>query len=83
MYSDPQENTLEVSFSDTGEGIPPESLKDIFKPFFTTKHSGTGLGLAISLNIVEAHGGRIEVESLQGLGSTFRVIIPQGEDVQG
>ncbi len=66
---------VEVRISDTGMGIPADSLEHIFKPFFTTKHSGSGLGLAISKNIVEEHGGRIEVESRPGLGSTFHVIM--------
>jgi|Deesub1362A_J573_1020465.scaffolds.fasta_scaffold00013_36 hypothetical protein len=66
----------EIAITDTGQGIAYENLKNIFKPFFTTKHTGTGLGLAISKNIVEKHGGRIEVESQIGTGSTFRVILP-------
>ena len=68
---------LEITFSDTGEGITGEDLTEIFKPRFSPKHLGTGLGLAISRNIVESHKGRIEVESRTGNGSIFRVIIPQ------
>ncbi|MDA8091869.1 MAG: ATP-binding protein [Nitrospiraceae bacterium] len=67
--------TIEIMISDTGMGLQPDDLKNIFKPFFTTKHSGSGLGLAIGKNIVEEHGGRIEVESRPGLGSTFHVIM--------
>ncbi len=70
------DETLQISLSDTGEGIPEKSLKSIFKPFFTTRHTGTGLGLAISRNIVEAHGGEIRVESQVGIGSTFKIILP-------
>lgn len=66
---------VEIAISDTGRGIPEENLKDVFKPFFSTKHSGTGLGLAISRNIVENHGGTIEVESQRGSGTTFRIIL--------
>ncbi|MDA8170637.1 MAG: ATP-binding protein [Nitrospiraceae bacterium] len=66
---------VEVRISDTGMGIPADSLEHIFKPFFTTKHSGSGLGLAIGKSIVEAHGGRISVDSRPGLGSTFHVIM--------
>lgn len=66
----------EVVVSDTGEGIPQEEIKNIFKPFFTTKHTGTGLGLAISKKLVEKHGGEITVESRPGFGSTFRVLLP-------
>lgn len=70
------EGHAEVVFSDTGSGISSEALKEIFKPFFSTKHTGTGLGLAIAKNIVEKHGGTIEATSQAGLGSTFHVIIP-------
>jgi signal transduction histidine kinase len=67
-----------VEFSDTGQGVAPEHLNRIFEPFFTTKPvgKGTGLGLSLSYSIVERHGGRIEVESLPGKGSTFRVVLP-------
>ncbi|MBI4823432.1 MAG: HAMP domain-containing protein [Nitrospirae bacterium] len=68
----------EISISDTGHGITEENIKNVFKPFFTTRHMGTGLGLAISKNIVEKHGGRIELESRVGGGSNFRVILPLG-----
>ncbi|GBE01339.1 sensor protein ZraS [bacterium BMS3Bbin06] len=67
---------VEIDISDTGEGIPQEELKKIFKPFFTTRHTGTGLGLAISWNIVEAHGGRIDVSSTPGIGSSFTIYLP-------
>lgn len=64
---------------DTGCGIAPEALPRIFDPFFTTKPvgEGTGLGLSISYKIVAEHGGRIEVESTPGKGSTFRVRLPR------
>jgi len=67
---------MEAVFTDTGKGISPEDLMNIFKPSFTTKHTGTGLALAIGKNIVESHGGAIEVRSRPGLGSAFHVIIP-------
>jgi len=69
---------LEVSFQDTGPGIPPERRNHIFEPFFTTKARGTGLGLAISKSIVEAHQGSIEVQSQPGEGATFTVRLPLG-----
>jgi len=72
----PQNGMAEVNFTDTGKGIPEHNIKDIFKPFFTTKHTGTGLGLAISKNTVEKHGGSILVESRVGVGTTFRVLLP-------
>lgn len=68
----------EVAVTDTGEGVPAERLPRIFDPYFTTRPGGTGLGLAIAHRIVEAHGGRIAVESAVGRGSTFRVLLPEG-----
>jgi signal transduction histidine kinase len=65
-----------ISFTDTGPGIPESIMPRIFDPFFTTKDVGTGLGLAISAKIIEAHGGRIEVDSPPGKGATFTVILP-------
>jgi len=67
---------LEVA--DAGCGIPPENLKRIFDPFFTTKPvgKGTGLGLSLTYGIVKAHGGRIDVSSTVGQGTTFRVTLP-------
>jgi CheY-like chemotaxis protein len=67
-----------VEVRDTGAGIPPQILPRIFEPFFTTKRQGvgTGLGLAIAHGIVQAAGGRIEVESQVGRGSLFRVLLP-------
>lgn len=61
---------------DTGKGIHAEDLDDVFKPFFTTRHSGTGLGLPITREIVERHGGSISVESSLGEGTTFTVDLP-------
>ncbi|CAG1065340.1 nitrogen regulation protein NR(II) [Geobacter sp.] len=67
---------VELAFTDTGVGIPGESLGKIFTPFFTTKEGGTGLGLAITQRIVEGHGGIVTVESEPGQGTTFRVRLP-------
>jgi len=74
-----------IEISDTGCGIAKENLKRIFDPFFTTKPigKGTGLGLSLSYGIVQKHGGRIEVESEPGKGTTFRVLLPlQAEPVE-
>jgi PAS domain S-box-containing protein len=68
-----------VSVADTGGGIPQEQITRIFEPFFTTKKKGTGLGLMIVQRIVRAHGGRIELESRVGQGTTFRVWLPLHE----
>jgi PAS domain S-box-containing protein len=69
-----------VEFEDTGTGISPDHLHRLFEPFFTTKPvgEGTGLGLSIAHGIVSAHGGRIEVRSIVGAGSTFRIVLPVG-----
>ena len=65
-----------LSVSDTGVGIPAAEQPRIFDPFFTTRDEGTGLGLAIVHAIVEAHRGRIDVESVEGRGTTFRIVLP-------
>jgi signal transduction histidine kinase len=71
-------NEAVVTFVDTGVGIPEENRAKLFEPFFSTKGEGrgTGLGLSISYRIVQNHGGRIEVDSSFGNGSTFRVFFP-------
>jgi PAS domain S-box-containing protein len=68
-----------VSVADTGCGIPQEQLSRIFEPFYTTKKKGTGLGLMIVQRIIRAHGGRIELESHVGRGTTFRLWLPLHE----
>jgi two-component system, sporulation sensor kinase E len=68
-----------VSVADTGGGIPQEEITRIFEPFYTTKKKGTGLGLMIVQRIVRAHGGKIEVESRVGRGTTFRIWLPSHE----
>ncbi len=72
---------VEVTIADDGPGIPPEVLPRIFDPFFTTKDvgEGSGLGLSIVHGIVERHGGRIQVQSRMGEGTTFRVTLPVGK----
>jgi signal transduction histidine kinase len=73
-----QEGEARISIRDSGAGIPPEQLPRIFDPGFTSKGVGvgTGLGLSICYQIVQDHGGRIEVESELGHGSTFTVVLP-------
>ena len=71
------DNAVAVSITDDGGGIPEEHLSHIFDPFFSTKKgAGTGLGLSIVHNIVTNHGGRIEVHSRKGEGTTFTVWLP-------
>jgi PAS domain S-box-containing protein len=67
---------LTVAIADTGTGIPQDTIKKIFLPFFTTKDKGVGLGLALVHKIVLSHGGRLEVESSEGKGTAFTMIIP-------
>ncbi len=79
ISSDPdQPRSAVIEVSDTGEGIAPEHLDRIFDPFFTTKGvgAGTGLGLAMVQGTVERHGGRVEVRSKRGVGTTFRLFFP-------
>jgi PAS domain S-box-containing protein len=65
-----------IAVQDTGSGIPLENMAKLFQPLFTTKSKGIGLGLAVSKKLAEANGGRIEVESVVGQGSTFSVCLP-------
>jgi nitrogen-specific signal transduction histidine kinase len=72
----PDKKGVEIAVIDTGRGIPESDLSRIFDPFFTSKESGTGLGLAITHGIIEQHDGSIEVESKEGEGTTFRILLP-------
>jgi signal transduction histidine kinase len=72
----PPTPTVVVEVLDDGPGVPPEATDKIFDPFFTTKPQGTGLGLAIVRKIVDAHDGRIDVNSAPGKGTRFRVTVP-------
>jgi signal transduction histidine kinase len=71
----PNNSHLEIEFADTGVGIAPEALEQIFEPYYSTKDTGIGLGLPLTKKIVEEHGGQIEVESAPGRGTTFRVTL--------
>jgi two-component system, OmpR family, phosphate regulon sensor histidine kinase PhoR len=76
----PADGKIKVSVADTGAGIPAEDLPRIFERFYKVDRargkSGTGLGLAIARHVVEAHGGRIWAESVEGKGATFYFTIP-------
>ena len=65
-----------ITIADTGRGISAEALPRIFKPFFTTRSEGTGLGLSLANGIVHSHGGRIDVRSAVGKGTTFKISLP-------
>ncbi len=65
-----------VVVADSGRGIPAEALASVGQPFFTTRQEGTGLGLATARRFVEQHGGRLDLESQPGAGTTVRVWLP-------
>jgi len=67
---------VDLSISDTGEGIEKEDIPRIYDPFYTTKQGGTGLGLALVRRIVESHGGRVACESIRHVGTTFTISLP-------
>ena len=72
-----EEKYAVISVADNGVGMSEEVQKSIFNPFFTTKDKGVGLGLYIVYNIVKAHGGYVEIESVEGCGSSFFIYIPR------
>jgi signal transduction histidine kinase len=75
-FVDGQENVT-AKVIDTGKGIPPEVLPNIFRPFFTTKGNGTGLGLSLARRIVEDHGGSLEASSEVNRGTEFSLVLPK------
>jgi signal transduction histidine kinase len=86
IYAARQNGRISITFSDSGAGIPPEVMPQLFEPFFSTKHSGTGLGLAVSQEIIAEHGGTLTAVSpavnFQGNGrpgATFTVTLPIAE----
>ncbi len=76
-YAAEDSSRITIEISDEGEGITEENMAQIFNPFFTTRNKGTGLGLSQVKKIVELHDGSISVESKPGIGSTFRIVLPQ------
>ncbi|MEW6117644.1 MAG: ATP-binding protein [Nitrospirota bacterium] len=72
----PADNIIAIAVQDNGKGIPEEELTKVFLPFYTTKRGGTGIGLALVQKIAMAHGGSVSVESREGKGSTFRLLLP-------
>jgi signal transduction histidine kinase len=73
----PAGDRIELSVSDTGEGLTPEECERLFTPYYTTKQHGTGLGLAIVQSVITDHGGTIAVESRAGGGATFIITLPR------
>jgi signal transduction histidine kinase len=73
---------VRISVADNGPGIPQDRLPKIFEPLFTTKSSGVGLGLSIVRQIVEQHGGTIDVESQVDIGTTFTIFLPRRQSGQ-
>jgi signal transduction histidine kinase len=69
-----------IAVKDTGTGITPGNMEKLFEPLFSTKAKGIGLGLAVSRKLAEANGGRIEVKSQVGKGSTFTLYLPVKAD---
>jgi signal transduction histidine kinase len=72
---------VRLEVTDTGAGLTPEECARLFTPYYTTKRHGTGLGLAIVQSVVSDHGGRIEVESAPGAGTTFRIELPMEQKI--
>jgi len=70
---------VHISVADRGCGMPPDTLRHVFEPLFTTKRNGTGLGLAITHQVVKRHGGELFVETTVGAGSTFHIFLPAAE----
>ncbi len=75
---DTDDNSVHINVSDTGKGIAPQDIPEIFDPFHTTKGSGTGLGLAIVQCIIAKNKGNIEVTSELNKGTTFTLTLPRG-----
>lgn len=73
----PDDSHVEIDFTDTGGGIDPQALEQIFEPYYSTKETGIGLGLPLTRKIIEEHGGKIDVASEPGKGTTFKVILPK------
>jgi signal transduction histidine kinase len=76
VRSEVSNGILHISFADTGKGIAPENLSKLFTPLFTTKAKGMGFGLANCRRIIEAHKGKISVESTLSIGTTFKIDLP-------
>jgi len=79
LETDKQNNRFVVSISDTGSGIKPELLPQLFNQKFTTKENGHGFGLLVCKRIIDSHDGNLKVESTPGIGTTFRIEFPKAD----
>ena len=73
----PSPGEVEIDLADTGVGIAPEALTQIFEPYYSTKETGVGLGLPLTRKIIEEHGGKITVRSEAGEGTMFTISLPR------
>lgn len=71
-----RKDKVQIDISDSGKGLPPEMMDNIFKPFVTNKQNGTGLGLTITKQVIEAHNGDISCSSKSSTGCTFHILLP-------
>lgn len=78
----PPVRAVRIDLSDTGVGMSLETQSRLFEPFFTSKEYGSGLGLSISYGIIQSHRGQIKVESKEGIGTTFTILLPTAETLQ-
>ncbi|MFN3479792.1 MAG: ATP-binding protein, partial [Thermodesulfovibrionales bacterium] len=76
INTEKDDGKLVITITDTGTGVPKENISKVFEPFFSTKTTGLGLGLATTKRIVEEHGGNIEFNSVEGMGSKIIIKIP-------
>lgn len=76
LTAEQKEDAFFLNIADTGTGIAPENLEDVFNPYFTSKQNGTGLGLAIVHKIIENHGGAVRIRSKLGIGTTVTIELP-------
>jgi len=83
VHAEEEDATVRIRVADSGPGMSRETADKIFEPFFTTKDRGTGLGLAIVFNIIQKHGGSIQVDSREGTGTAFALTLPKATPAAG